>query len=143
MVFVNVKKIFSRIVLQHQEFFFYYGKMLQLKNTPFRYLLMKNVWKILNCSLFCLYFSCKLVKIRRRKPWMRQTILKRHSKLEFCVLVIMTWNYLIRGMLSSDFITFWVRNNCSQRNWLVSKLSIEPQKLNISILGGIVTMKKS
>ena len=41
---------------------------------------------------------------------MRQTIMRRHSKMEFSVLNIVNW---IPGMFLSNFI-FWLHNICSQ-----------------------------
>ena len=48
-------------------------------------------------------FEGKSIKIKR-KLWVKQIILKENSKPEFAVLIIISWNHLITGIFSSNFI---------------------------------------
>ena len=68
-------------------------------------------------SLLSLYFKHINDWVKRRKLFVRHAIMKRHSKWEFCVLLITNWSNLILGMFSRHFIIFNLHNVCSQQNF--------------------------
>ena len=99
---MNVNKIFIRIFFQHQKCFLHNWIILLIKAyLPHIYLVKtENMWV---------------------KLCMRRALLKWHSKPEFCVLLIMNWNYLILEMFSNNFIIFMEHNICSQQNFKKKK----------------------
>ena len=101
-IFCKCPENFLRDILQHQEFFLHYGKIFPTKNTPTRYSLMKNVFKISH-NLNISSIAPRNNKIKRRELRVRQNIVKGHSKQAFCVLIIITCNYLIMVVFSSEF----------------------------------------
>ena len=109
-IFCKCPENFLRDILQHQEFFLYYGKIFPTKNTPTRYSLMKNVLKISNLNITSI--APRNNKIKRRELRVRQNIVKGHSKQAFCVLIIITCNYLIMVVFSSEFFLLIVVTAC-------------------------------
>ena len=110
-IFCKCQENFLRDILQHQEFFLHYGKIFPTKNTPTRYSLMKNVLKISH-NLNITSIAPRNNKIKRRELWVRQNIVKGHSKQAFCVLIIITCNHLIMVVFSSEFFLLIVVTAC-------------------------------
>ena len=49
----------------------------------------------------------------------KKHMMNRHSKPEFCVLIILSWNYLITMVFSSNFTVFWMHNFCCQQQFSI------------------------
>ena len=112
--FANVKKISCRT--SYTKFpapgiFPTLRKDLPTKNTPTRYSLMKNVLKISH-SFHITSTAPRNNKIKRRELRVRQNIVKGHSKQAFCVLIMITCNYLIMVVFSSEFFLLIVVTAC-------------------------------
>ena len=83
----------------------------------------------------------KQKKNHRRDNWLTQFNMW-PSKLEFSVLILVNWNYLITGKFSSNFMIFRLHNVCNQgrtkhissfiSNWL-SCTQYTAQKMKFSI----------
>ena len=72
------------------------------------------------CLKYILQFLCWFVCISNLKHnQVKKLIMNRHSKPEFCVLIIMNWNYLITIVFSSNFIVFWMHNFCCQQQFSI------------------------